>query len=274
MASIPAPVTVVIPAWGDRYVETLPRAVSSVRAQGDDISIVVVDNASEPAVPDVPGTVMVRSESRLSAGAARNLGLASVATDYVVFLDADDELIEGALDALLAGITGSEAVAVYSLSLLEAETGIRHRSPRQAVGRLVRAGRLFAALSAIWSLYPIQGNAVMRTRWVRDSGGYADSSGGEDWVLAVSQAFRGRVILDSRPGLLYHGQAGSLWRRTRGTRDLLAAAGRVRERLRHDPAIPRWVGRLSPAFAVAQTALIVLIRPLYRGLRALLRPRR
>lgn len=262
--------TVVIPVWGARYVDSLPRAVASVRAQRQDVEIVVVDNASEVEVPTIPGARVVRAPHRLSAGRARNLGIEAVTTEFVVLLDADDELAEAALASLRDGIAADPAIAVYSMSLLEAETGARHRTPRRFVGSLTRAPWLFALATAMWSLYPIQGNAIMRTRWVRDAGGYADCSGGEDWVLAVSQAFRGRVAVDPRPALIYHAAPESLWRQSRGSRDLLAAAGQVRARLRSDAAVSACARTALPLVAVVQTLLILAVRPLYRGARAAL----
>jgi hypothetical protein len=155
------------------------------------------------------------------------------------------------------------------MALVEGETGRRHRAPRPFVGSLARAPRAFALATSLWSLYPIQGAAAMRTEWVRDAGGYGDCDGGEDWVLAVSQAFRGPVRLDPRPGLLYHPGEGTLWRRTRGTGSLLAAARHVRARLRSDPAVPGWARAAVPLVAVGQSLLVVAVRPAYRALRRL-----
>jgi glycosyltransferase involved in cell wall biosynthesis len=262
-------VTVVIPVWGERYAATLPRAVASVRAQGPPAPIVVVDNASDAALPPLGDAVVVRSETRLSAGAARNLGIAAVATELVVLLDADDELLPGALAALVEGLEGDPGASAYSMALIEGETGARHRSPRRFAARLARAPRAFALLASLWSLYPIQGAAAMRTAWVRDSGGYGDCDGGEDWVLAVSQAFRGRVRLDPRPGLVYHLGEGSLWQRSRGTASLMRASAQVRARMRSDPAVPRWARLALPLVAVSQGLLVLAIRPAYRALRRL-----
>jgi hypothetical protein len=133
--------------------------------------------------------------------------------------------------------------------------------------RLARFPRLFALATSVWSLYPIQGNAALRTEAVRDAGGYADCTGGEDWVLAVSLAFRGRILIDRRPGRIYHGHPDSLLRQTRGTADVLAAARRVRERLRGDAAVPQLVRAALPAVAIVQWLLIVGIRPPYRAIR-------
>lgn len=259
--------TVVIPVWGARYVDSLARAVASVRSQDEEAPIVVVDNASDAEVPQLRGTEVVRSTRRLSAGKARNLGLKRVSTDFVLMLDADDELIEGALASLRDGIDADPGVAVYSMSLLEAETGARHRTPRRLASVLARVPWLFAHATAVWSLYPIHGNAIMRTSGIRDAGGYPDCSGGEDWVLGVSQAFQGRVVIDARPGTVYHAHPESLWRRSRGASDLLAAAGQVRARLATDPAVPGWTRAMIPLIAVLQTLIIVVIRPLFHALR-------
>jgi glycosyltransferase involved in cell wall biosynthesis len=261
-------VSVVVPVWGARYVASLARAVASVRAQDPPAPVIVVDNASDVEVPEIAGTTVVRSPGRLTVGRARNLGLEHVATDYVVVLDADDELAEGALARLRDGIEASPDIAVYAMSLLEADSGARHRSPRRFVPALTRAPRLLALATAVWSLYPIQGNATMRTGWIREAGGYPDSDDGEDWVLAVSQAFRGRVVIDPRPGRIYHADAQSARRAARRSSRLLLAARQVRTRLRADPAVPRWTRAAIPLIAVLQTLFILVARPLYRVLRA------
>src|SRR3954467_2335314 len=92
-------VTVVIPVWDD-YVEFLGDAVESVRRNAPQAPIVIVDNASSTPVPQIEGTEIVLASERLTEGAARNLGLERVATDYVVFLDADDMLLDGTLELL------------------------------------------------------------------------------------------------------------------------------------------------------------------------------
>src|SRR4051794_24110007 len=99
MSAVGAAVTVVIPVW-DAYVDFLPDAVESVRRNAREAPIVVVDNASSRAVPPVEGGEVVRSSRRLTEGAARNLGLEHVETEFVLFLDADDMLLDGTLQFL------------------------------------------------------------------------------------------------------------------------------------------------------------------------------
>ncbi len=260
-------VTVVIPVWDAPYVELLPHAVEAVRAQDRAVRIVVVDNASTVPVPTLEGTDVVRTPKRLSAGEARNAGMGHVETEFVMFLDADDELLEGALESARREISSDPGLAVYAMSLLEPNTGRRHRFPHRFAFALVRFPRAFALANAVWSLYSTQGCAIFRTAWVRECGGYADLSGPEDWILGVSQAFRGRVRLDRRVGLLYQVRGGSLADAQTAVIMLLAAR-RVRERLRSDPAVPSWARALTPLIALMQAFAIFVLRPIYRATRA------
>jgi glycosyltransferase involved in cell wall biosynthesis len=264
-----ATVTVVVPVWDD-YVEFLGEAVESVRRNAPEGPIVVVDNASSTPVPELDGCEIVRSPRRLSTGAARNLGLERVASEYVVFLDADDMLLEGTLEFLHAKIAADAGLAVCTCSILDGATGERFRAPRRFVPRLVRWQRVFALADSVWSLLPIQGCAIMRTDQVRDAGGYVegDAGRGEDMVLAVSLAWRGRVEVSERLGLYYRPPGGSLRPgRGRAPAELRASTRRVRERIRRDPAVPAWARALLPAIAALQLAAIYLVRPAYLLLR-------
>src|SRR4051794_13990087 len=143
MSGLRAAVTVVIPVW-DEYVRFLGDAVESVRRNGPDVPIVLVDNASTTDVPELPGCEMLRSQERLTVGASRNLGLSRVATDFVVFLDADDMLLDGALEFMANRIAADPALTIAATSILDGETGEPHRTPRRFVTRLARWQRTFA----------------------------------------------------------------------------------------------------------------------------------
>jgi glycosyltransferase involved in cell wall biosynthesis len=258
----------VIPVW-DRYVRYLPEAVDSVAADSPDVSIVVVDNASEVPVAAAPEIAVVRAPRRLSVGAARNLGLDQVTTKYVVILDADDKLLPGTLEFLRSRLDADPSVAVSVTSILDGETGERHRFPLKSVSRLARWPRLYAFLGCVWGLFPVQGCAMLRTEQVRDAGGYPDVDWGDDWVLAASLAFRGRIEVHDRLGRYYRPTPDSLWRRGRRRDELVASARLVRQRLRTDSAIPAWIRRLLPVIAVLQQTVVFLARPAYLIVRRL-----
>src|SRR5919204_3738082 len=245
-----AAVTVVIPVWDD-YVEYLPDAVESVRRNAPEVPIIVVENASSRPLPELEGCEIVHTPTRLSTGATRNLGLERVETDFVVFLDADDMLLAGTLEYLGDQIAAHREFSIAATSILDGETGERHRGPRPFVPALARAPRLLALADCVWSLVPIQGCAILRANQVREAGGYADADSGEDWVLATALLWRGEVAISPRFGLLYRAPQQPL-RRVPHAAELRASARRLRERMQRDPAVPAWARGLLPMIAALQ----------------------
>jgi glycosyltransferase involved in cell wall biosynthesis len=257
------PVAVVIPVW-DSYVGFLPEAVASVREQGVQAEIVVVDNASAKPLPALDEVHVVPSPVRLPTGAARNLGLQSVTAPLVVFLDADDLMLPGTLATLVAGLR--EGDAAFAMAIVDGDTGGRHRAPRRIAYALARVPRLFALANTVWSLLPTQGATIMRTADVRDAGGYGDRSQGEDWALGAALAWRGRVRLSHEPGLVYRWRFDSPGQPGAGL-DLLGNARFVRERLRGDPGLPGAGRALLPLAAAAQWLAVKVLRPLVLAVR-------
>jgi glycosyltransferase involved in cell wall biosynthesis len=254
-------VTVVVPAWGDYAGKPLAEALDSLQSQDLPARIIVVDNASEPALVEPAGVEMMRSEERLSVGAARNLGLEQVETPYVVFWDADDLMLPGTLRFLRDRIASQPDAVLVAASIVEGDPPVPHRWPRRWTYPFARAQSAFALAHCVWSLLPTTGSTIMRTAAARDSG-YADANSGEDWVLGVSLAFRGRILLESRPGRLYRRHPASLWATQRSLRQLIRHARAVRVRLRSDPEVPRWAHVLLPAIAALQLMAILVVHPL------------
>jgi glycosyltransferase involved in cell wall biosynthesis len=94
-------VSVVIPCYNQgRF---LAEAVASAAAQGEFVSeIVVVDDGSTDETPTVAtrdGSVRYLRQQRRGLSEARNAGWRASSGDYVVFLDADDRLLPGAVAA-------------------------------------------------------------------------------------------------------------------------------------------------------------------------------
>jgi predicted O-methyltransferase YrrM len=253
-------VTVVIPIWGKYADHRLDRAIESIRAQDVPVSILLVDNAAEPPLAR-PGVTILRSDSRVSLGAARNLGLQAVRSPTVLFWDADDVMLGGALARLLDTLDRRPDVVACACPLIDAVSGSLHHWPRRWPMALSRVPILFIALNAITSLYPVIGAAI-RTAPAQEIG-FPEVDGGDDWVLAVSLSMRGRVALDDRPGRLYSRHDESLsygWR----TRDVLTHARLVRARLREDPMVPGAIRALAPVIWVGQHAVLRVLRPLAR----------
>jgi hypothetical protein len=234
----PAPdITVVIPVW-DAYVRWLPSALASLDDQGVAVTIIVVDNASRTAVPEVARATTLRVERRVSVGAARNAGLAAVRTPFVCFLDADDELLPGALartrdrlvarPSFVAGVTGCVAWAEDTGAM------VRWEWPRPLAYRLSRHRRLFALVTALRNAYPTTG-VLIRTEALRAAGGFADADQEEDWLPAVALAARGHVDLDERPGRRCRVSGRSLYGAGADLATMRANRRELRRALRRDP---------------------------------------
>lgn len=105
--SSPEPlISVVIPAYN--YGHLLPRALDSVLAQwADDLELLVIDDGSRDDTPQVlagyverhPQLRAIRQDNG-GAAAARNHGIRQARGRYALLLDADDELLPGAIDSL------------------------------------------------------------------------------------------------------------------------------------------------------------------------------
>lgn len=101
-------ISVVIPTYN--YAEVLPRAILSVLAQLDGTSaeLIVIDDGSTDDTPRViehlnqehPGCFRSVVKKNGGASSARNRGIAEAKGQYLIFLDADDELAPGALSAI------------------------------------------------------------------------------------------------------------------------------------------------------------------------------
>lgn len=256
------PPTVVIPIW-DSYIDRfLSDAVDTIRSQDLDARIVVVDNASSPPVGELLGVEVVCSSRRLTVGGARNLGLSAVQSPAVLFWDADDRMLPGTLRRLQERLDSNSDAVAAAATILE-QPGVPHHWPRAIARLLARRPRAFALAHTLSSQFPTTGSVLLRTEAVRDAGGFADADGGDDWVLGVSLAFRGRVVFDRDPGRLYRQHEGSLSARwTHSNR--VDHAREVRSRLRHDRGIPWPVRRAACVLAPLQLIVIFVAGPLAR----------
>jgi glycosyltransferase involved in cell wall biosynthesis len=257
----------VVPAWGAYAGQPLAEALESLRAQDVPARIIVVDNASDPPLGELAGAEVIRSDQRLTVGAARNLGLERVTTPYVLFWDADDLMLPGTLRFLRDRIEAEPGAVLVAASILEGDPPVPHRWPRRWTYPLTRWRRAFAFAHCVWSLFPATGSALMRTDAARAMG-FGDANSGEDWVLGVSLAFRGRVILETRPGRIYRRHAGSLWETQRSAAQLTKHARAVRERIRADPEAPFLARKSLILIAAFQLATVRLVRPLIEMARA------
>ncbi|HEX8118180.1 MAG TPA: glycosyltransferase family 2 protein, partial [Pyrinomonadaceae bacterium] len=107
----------------------LARCVESVRAAASSaVEIVVVDDASSGETAEVcrrvGGVRYVRLERRLSAAAARNVGLLASTGEYVLFLEDEDRRLPGSIDRQVAKLEENPAAGFCCGPLLGADVDV------------------------------------------------------------------------------------------------------------------------------------------------------
>ena len=128
--------TIIIPSC-DRP-ELLQNAIASVKANGGhDVPIIIIDDGDRFPVNAslLPAeTTIVKTEGKVGAGSARNLGVQAANTEYVLFLDDDDEFINGYVSYVLnecipsthkVGVANSSAEVKQKSSVLRKNTSLR-----------------------------------------------------------------------------------------------------------------------------------------------------
>jgi len=175
-------VSIVIPYYNQP--EFLSEAVSSARNQTHpDIEIIVIDDGSRvPAtavLQDLWGIHLLRTANR-GVSAARNLGVQNSSGDYFIFLDADDRLLPGAVEAHLEKMRERPDVGLtFGSQRIIDQKGAEIRPahicrPRRDYFRMLLEGNPIGS----------PGAAMMRRTAVESAGLFKESvSMGEDYDL-------------------------------------------------------------------------------------------
>lgn len=200
-APSPADVTVVIPALNRAMV--IGRALNSVHAQDPaPAAVIVVDDGSDDAtgsVAEARGATVVRIAVRGGSGPARNAGIALVATEWVAFLDSDDEWLGGHLAGLLAAAAGSVLVCSPAMS---------------TTGRLLgNPAPIAVAVDPVRMLVPgdlvVTSATMVRTAVIRRAGGFRALPRAQDLDLWLRVLELGAgTSLGGRPTVRYHEHPG------------------------------------------------------------------
>ncbi|HET7846617.1 MAG TPA: glycosyltransferase family 2 protein [Acidimicrobiia bacterium] len=247
-------VSVVVPVHNDdRFVAA---ALESVKRQSyDHWECVVVDDAStdsswnlvKSSVADDERFRVLRSETNLGPGGARNLALTEASGEYLVFLDGDDLLLrlslEDRVNALAGSISDPFVVGSFcGVRLSHEDTALdeladHYRSTQPAFMDFVVAGGE--------APFPMTAPLVMTER-VRSIGGLDASmvSGGVDWDLWYRILRNGHVFVSSPfQSVVYRQRAGGI---TRGNPASHTAAAARLIRAAHQTADPSILVDPSP----------------------------
>jgi glycosyltransferase involved in cell wall biosynthesis len=206
-------VGIVIPTYN--AAATAPAAVESALAQEPaPAQVVVVDDGSTDGTADAlrkyAGRIEYVRQANRGPAAARNAGLARLATDTVMFLDADDLLLPGALDCRRGLLAGAGAAWAYTDGWLEDEPGVRQRFSAVYAPPSGRVeGWIFTDL--LRRNFICVDSVIARLTLVRELGDFDETiSGTEDWDLWLRLGARHPVRWSPQPTFVYQRRPNTL----------------------------------------------------------------
>ncbi|QES48513.1 glycosyl transferase [Streptomyces venezuelae] len=199
--------SVIVPAY--KVQAYLQESLDSVLSQSyPDLELIAVDDASPDACGSIvdeyaardPRVTAVHLAHNLGLGPARNAGLARATGDYIVFLDGDDTLAPGALQAIADRLkaTGSPDVLVYDYArtfwtgeLLRNRLSHRLCEEGPASFRLADRPALLGMLMVVWNK-AYRREFVEREELVFPTGLYEDTP----WTYPALLAAESVAVLD------------------------------------------------------------------------------
>jgi glycosyltransferase involved in cell wall biosynthesis len=192
-------VSIIIPTFNRPHL--LPRAVDSARAAGDDIEVIVVDDAStdqtESVARSLPDVKYVRLERNQRVAGARNVGLLVSSGEYVTFLDDDDLRLPCTLNEQVEFLRlNPDAGLVYGQAIA------KDKSSERVYPLECRQGDVF------WQLLNQNfipcGSAVFRRSCIDRIGLLnSDLAGIDDWDLWIRIAELYPVIALAKPVMIW-----------------------------------------------------------------------
>ncbi|HTI37854.1 MAG TPA: glycosyltransferase [Vicinamibacterales bacterium] len=179
-------VSIVIPCFNQA--RFLVHAMASARQSVIQPEIIVVDDGSTDETSETAraaGVTCIRQSNR-GLVAARNRGLEAASGAFVIFLDADDTLLPGAIDVGLAALTeDADRALAWGRCVMMDETGVLLPTPSPPRVLADHHAALLAS-NCIWT----PGAAMLRTEAVRTAGGFAggfDAAADYDLYLRITR---------------------------------------------------------------------------------------
>jgi glycosyltransferase involved in cell wall biosynthesis len=169
----------------------LPRAVESAKAAGEDVEIIVVDDASTDATAEVcsslSGIKYVRLDRNQGVAGARNVGVLASSADFIAFLDDDDVRLPGSLDAQVAALESNLEAGFCCCGALFADHDGR-LTGEEAHLRVAVGEEVFWSLMQ-WDFFTLPVTVVVRKSALLRAGLLrARLAGIDDWDLWVRLA--------------------------------------------------------------------------------------
>lgn len=214
---MPYSASVVIAAFNAKT--TLQAAIVSATSQGEDVEIIAIDDGSTDDTAAVARTMIPRirvlSGPNRGVSAARNWGIVESTGEWVIFLDADDQLMPHTIDDRLAAAAAHpEADVVVSRwqELIDSGTDTAE-GPVRAIDRAsIERDAEVATAAYVWAP---PAALMYRRSLVEKIGGFRlDLPVIQDARLLFDAAYHGvHFAFSDSVGALYRIQPGSLSRR-------------------------------------------------------------
>lgn len=222
-------VSIIIPTYN--RVAWLPRAIESAKSAGPDVEVIVVDNGStdetEEVCRTIPGIRYLRLYPNVRQARARNEGIKISTSEYLTFLDDDDQRLPNSLEA--------------QIKLLESEPGLGFVYGRVLMGddNCISTGKLNPARcekgDLFWTL--LEGNfihlhAVVARKELIEEVGLFDPKlvGAEDWMLLLRLAEDREVGVVEEPVGIYRSFTRTSGQTSSNRSEMCRAAARALEK--------------------------------------------
>ena len=183
----------------------LPLAVESALKAGEDVEVIVVDDASKDATAEVcrslHGIKYIRLDRNQGVAGARNIGVLASSADYIAFLDDDDLRLPGTLDLQIKALVHDPAIGFVCGPVLCADqngelTG-EVSSPKHWGGDM-----FWELLTLEFPVFPV--TVIMRKDCIFTVGLFnKDIPGVDDWDLLVRIAELYKVAVVPEPVAIY-----------------------------------------------------------------------
>lgn len=194
-------VSVIVPCFN--LARFLPHAIDSVRRQTwTAIEMIVVDDGSTDDTAQVAarlGVSVVRQRNR-GLSHARNAGLRAARGDFIVFLDADDELLPDAVQSGVDVLMRQPAAAGVARRAVLIDADGRSLPTTHPMLTTTDIYRELLLTNFVWT----PGAAVFRRDAVAAVGGFTpEAPAASDYALLLRLARTGRLVVDVRDAVRY-----------------------------------------------------------------------
>jgi len=201
-------ISVIIPLYNKK--DSIIRTLTSIIEQsGVDLEIVVVDDGSTDGSGELVKSLdnrLIRYYKKENGGVsfARNYGISKANGEWLLFLDADDELTEGAL----AFLTRMQSQHPKEKIFLGGITSEQVRLQKDYVSKAT-----YLPFFDAWRKHvlPASGNMLIHRSLVEQFGNYDERmSFYEDYEFALRMMLCGSLVYTKRPIRIYHQVVGGL----------------------------------------------------------------